>query len=182
MNESPYGNYGEMNYYHDPDREAGLKYRLDGDDVVQATADELRGMTFTSEGKKLFLTENRLMNEQGVQKAIFFLRGAVNKINHLTKYENEFRINEQIKTQVGGFVRELTKNMKAWAPNGEPKVRSPRLVLRALETKMYQSFLRGNEGFEAQITGKNWGVQEVYDYRKKENTTDRIKSFFGGGE
>jgi hypothetical protein len=170
-----------VNYYPEAQREAGLKYRLDGDDVVLATADELRGLTIDENGTRVESTGARLLSEEGVQRAIFFLRGAVNKINHLTKYGNEERINDQMRAQVGGFLRELTKNMKRWAPPGEAKVRNPRLVLRALETKMYQSFLRGNMGFEAELTGKNWSAQEIFDNRRKDTIRGRVSEWFGGG-
>lgn len=179
-----YSDYAQqVNYYAQKQQEAGLKYRLDGDDIISAAADELRGATFDKEGKKIIIPENRLLNELGVQRACFFLRGAVNKVNHLTKYENVERVNEQMRSTMIAFIKELTLNIYNWRPEGKRKITDRRLILHVLETKAYQSYLRGTEGFEAQITGKNWGVTEVYDYSpKSENAQDRIRRFFGGGE
>lgn len=159
---------GVMNYID------GLRYRLSGDDVIEQVVDTLRGGVKTIKGNvKEYHEENRLLNEIGVARAKMLLQGGVNKINHLTKYANENRILQQMKAIMHAWIFELVLNMKRWAPEAEIdergvliskenyKVRNPRLVIQVIENAIYQSMLRGTEGFEAELLSKSMFVQET---------------------
>ena len=179
----------DRNYYDFPQKDAfGLRYRLEGDDVISSVVNILRGgIVKHADGTITYNSDFALMNEEGVARVEFFIRGGVNKINHLTKYKNEQRVMYQMRSLCRGFIIELVENMKRWSPNATvvyenitttttagqiitkverlinpniEKIRNKHLVLQVVENALLQSMLRGNEGFEAEITGKSWVVNE----------------------
>lgn len=179
-------------YYRSPtDIVDGLKYRLEGRDVIESVMDMLNGGVKAQKGSaKVYFEEHRLMNGLGIARVKFFLQSAVNKINHLTKYANEERINRQVKPMIKSFVHELVLNAKRWAPEacmtggvlinrGIPfhKVRNMRLIVQVIENSIYQSMLRGTEGFEAELLSKSWDVHEVVDNPKKQEKTGFLGLF-----
>jgi len=169
MNEE--GNFG---YYNDDQADpGGMRYRLEGDDVISAVVSSLRGglVEDSKTGKVRFNRHYRLMNEEGVARVELFLRSGVNKINHLTKYKNEERVMRQMRSLCKSFLIELVENLKRWAPSARTdngvlinptydKVRNKHLVLQLVENALFQSMQRGQEGFEAELTGKHFVVTE----------------------
>jgi len=187
-------NYSEgMNLYNNRETTVDvIRYRLDGTERISEVIDTLRGgVKSIDNNTKKYSEEYRMMNELGVQRVRMALETGVNKINHLTKYQDEDRIFRQIKSVMKDFVKELTLNMKVWSPestfldgrlknDGFHKVRNKRLIVQQVENALLQSMLRGNEGFEADITGKNFNVSEV---RHQEPVQEQKSSFwnpFGG--
>lgn len=180
-----------VNYYRNQlDYATGLKYRLDGDDVIERAIDTLRGgVRAKHQGKKLYFDEYRLMNEVGIQRARMVLESGVNKINHLTKYTDNDMISRQIKSLIKGWLFEVTLNAKRWSPQAYfddkgmlfnpnfSKVRNKRLIILTVENALFQSMLRGTDGFEASLTSKQFSVQEIQDNRQ---TRSRGRGFFGG--
>lgn len=167
---------GPRNYYKDAtDSVSGLKFRLDGSDVIENVVNTLRGgVKRRSGGKTEYHEEHRLMNDLGIARAKFFLQGSINKVNHLTQYTNEDRILRQIRSLVKSWVFELTANLKIWAPGHDPentppypKVKNKRLVVNVVENAIYQSMLRGKEGFEAKLITKTHNVYEAVGQEKR---------------
>lgn len=93
----------------------GLKYRLDGNDIIKSFVNSLRGISVDARGNKVYNPADRMMNERGVNRIALLLQ-TVNKSTHLTKYENEERVLLQVKEIARSFRKELTKSMKIWAP------------------------------------------------------------------
>lgn len=169
---------------------SGLKYRLDGRDVIKDVCDKLRGgfTTDNQTGERKYNESFRLMNEIGISRAEFFLTTGVNKITHLTKYKNEDRIMLQMKALAKAWIVELAANMKNWAPESEwvevemdvprpdgqlvrmkrpvlwsppgCKVRNKTLVVRLIENALFTSMQRGDAGFEALNTTQSMQVSE----------------------
>lgn len=177
------------NYYRNQlDYATGLKYRLDGEDVLERAIDTLRGgVRQTVNGKKHYFDEYRLMNEVGIQRARMVLEAGVNKINHLTKYTDKEMIFRQIRSLTKAWLFEVTLNCKRWSPeakinNGRlvnpnfSKIRNKRLVIQTIENALLQSMLRGTDGFEASLTSKQFSVQEIQDNRSSSGK----RGFFGG--
>ena len=65
------------------------------------------------------------------------------------------------------FIYEIVLNAKRWAPDGHRKVRNMRLVIQMVENAIYQSLLRGTDGFEASLTAKSHTVSELVDNRNQ---------------
>lgn len=187
-------NYSQgMNLYNPRETTVDvIKYRLDGNERIESVIDTLRGGVLDiKNNKKVYREEFRMMNELGIQRVRMVIESGVNKINHLTNYHDEDRIFRQIKAIMKDFVKELVLNMKMWSPeatfkNGQlindsfSKVRNKRIIVQQVENAILQSMLRGNEGFEADITGKNFNVSEV---RHQEPPQEQKSSFwnpFGG--
>ena len=170
-----------INYYRSAvDTVGGLKYRLDGEDVITRAIDTLRGgVKSKKNGVKTYFTEFRCMNDLGIQRARMVLESGVNKINHLTKYTDQDMIFRQIRSVITAWLFEVTLNVKKWAPNSEfvngqlinptfDKIKNKRLVIQTIENALLQSMLRGTEGFEASLTSKQFSVHELNDNRPKE--------------
>lgn len=171
--QDPYYGYG-MNLYNAPMHQAAdtIKYRLEGEDRLTSVVDTLRGgVREIKNNVKTYNDDQRLMNELGIQRVRMTLEAGVNKINHLTKYKDQDRIFQQIKSIMRDFIMELGLDMKKWAPNAKieqgvlvnplmDKVRNKRLVVQLVENALLQSMLRADAGFEADITGKNFTVSE----------------------
>lgn len=170
-----------LDYYqganHDP---SGIRYRLEGEDVISQAVDTLKGGVIGTNdlGDKVYNDKQRCMNDVGILRARMVLQSGVNKVNHLTKYFNEDRIHGQIKSIVKAWIFEVTLNMKSWAPeafikegklvnSSHSKVRNKRLIIQTIEQALYQSMLRGTAGFEANLTAKSYNVQEINDNRPK---------------
>jgi len=181
----------QANYYKAQlDYANGLKYRLDGEDVIARAIDTLRGgVKDTLNGRKIYYDEHKLMNEVGIQRARMVLEAGVNKINHLTKYSDKEMIYGQIRALVKAWLFEVTLNCKRWAPEARVirgrlvnddfcKIRNKRLVIQTIEQTLLQSSLRGTEGFEASLTSKSFNVQEIQDNRSAGGGGRR--GFFGG--
>lgn len=178
------------NYYRNQlDYATGLKYRLDGEDVIERAIDTLRGgIKNTVNGRKLYFDEYKLMNEVGIQRARMVLEAGVNKINHLTKYTDKEMIFRQIRSLTKAWLFEVTLNCKRWAPEarifnsrlvnpGFSKIKNKRLVIQTVENALLQSMLRGTDGFEAALTSKQFSVQEIQDNRAG---GARKRGWFGG--
>jgi len=179
-------NEQNLNYYHNPyNQDSGLKYRLEADEEVLNVVHELRGGVLSRQGNKIIYNEEfRLVNELGVARIHMLLRSSINKVNHLTKYSGEERVFRQVKSIMRSFIFELTHNLKTWRPfiNDKTclKVNNKSLIIQTIENVILQSSLRATDGFEAELTGKSWNVNELAgDKPIKENN-----SFFGfgGGE
>lgn len=167
------------NYYRNQlDYATGLKYRLDGDDVIERAIDTLRGgVKAKVNGQKKYFDEYKLMNEVGIQRARMVLEAGVNKINHLTKYTDKEMIFRQIRSLTKAWLFEVTLNCKRWSPEARftrdgrlinpdfTKIRNKRLVIQTVENALLQSMLRGTDGFEASLTSKQFSVQEIQDNR-----------------
>lgn len=179
------------NYYRNQlDYATGLKYRLDGDDVIERAIDTLRGgVKQTINARKIYFEEYKLMNEVGIQRARMVLEAGVNKINHLTKYTDKEMIFRQIRSLTKAWLFEVTLNCKRWAPeakivnsrlvnNNFSKIKNKRLVIQTVENALLQSMLRGTDGFEASLTSKQFSVQEIQDHR--EGGRGGKRGFFGG--
>lgn len=179
-----------VNYYQEAQAASdSMLYRLDGKELVQDAVDTLRGgVKSISNGQKEYYEHNRLMNELGIQRVRSILEAHINKNAHLTKYSKEERINVQIKSIMKEFVKTLASNLKRWAPEAEfnkgildnpnhCKVRDKGMVVQQVEKAIYQSMLRGVEGFEALNTRPNLQVQQISDERQQQ----RSGGFFGMG-
>lgn len=184
--------YGR-NYFQQPYQDpAGLKYRIEGDDVIKGVTTILRGGIVKDEktGREVWNETYRLLNEEGVSRVELFLRGGLNKINHLTKYKNEHRILQQMRSMIRAFTIELVLYAKAWAPEAKmvggelvnddiKKVRNKHLVLQVVENAIFQSMQRGEQGFEAENTIKSWNVNELVG-RPPSEDAPRRQGWFGG--
>lgn len=161
------------------DSPGGFKYRLDGREVIREIVETLKGGVKFRKGQSIDYHEGRrLMNDLGIERVRLMVQTGVNKVNHLTKYSNENRIFSQMKAIMRAFIYELVLNAKKWAPPDQYKVRNMRLIIQMVENAIYQSMLRGTEGFEAQLTAKSWGVQEVMDHRIPQKSGGGIFSLF----
>lgn len=169
----------EVNYYRSSmNSVGGLKYRLDGEDVITRAIDTLRGGVRASKGgRKEYFSEFRCMNDLGIQRARMVIESGVNKINHLTKYTDKEMIFRQIRSVIRAWIFEVTLNAKMWAPEAKfvkgrlinddfCKVRNKRLIIQTIENALLQSMLRGTGGFEAELTSKQFSVHELTDNRE----------------
>lgn len=156
----------QQNYYNNllVNQFAGFKERIDGREIVDDLCDELRGVVWVN-GKRVETSEYRMLNEIGIARVRGLLRSVVNKNTHLTKYENNSRVLLQISGAIEGFIVELVCNLRTWSPKGFAKVPNWRLVVQMVEQSMLASMLRGESGFEANLTGKQQqhNVNEVID-------------------
>lgn len=108
----------EVDYYNNQSIDPrGIRYRLDATEVIEETIDRLRGGYTVVSGVKRYKEQQRMMNEEGIACVDFFLRGAVNKISHLTNFANEARVMIQIRELASAFLQELTLCRKVWAPD-----------------------------------------------------------------
>lgn len=199
----------EKNYFPDVEADpAGLRYRLEGDDVIKAVITNLRGGLIKTKDGYVYNEAYRHMNEEGIARVEFFLRGGVNKINHITKYKNEERVMRQMRALARAFTIELTENLKYWAPaarvvqeekvitlnngrqetvmvnrlvnSGIDKVRNKGFVQQVVENALLQSMQRGQEGFEAELTGKSWMVTEQVGGPQRPEDKQRLLSGLTG--
>lgn len=167
---------GGRNYFsHALDNVDGLKYRLDGRDLIRDVEMTLKGGRVDHRGRIEYHPSHRLMNDEGVHAARFMLLSAVNKINHLTKYENEERIRVQLKSLARAWVFQVVRNRKRW------DVQNRVAVVRVVENAMYVSMLRGNAGFEAQLITKSHNVNELVAEQQPQRQRGLISRFLGGG-
>lgn len=184
-----------INYYRSAvDTVGGLKYRLDGEDVISRAIDTLRGGVKSKvNGKKTYYDAFRCMNDLGIQRARMVLESGVNKINHLTKYTDKDMIFRQIRSMVNAWLFEVTFNMKKWSPSSEfdeasgqlinknfDKIKNKRLVIQTIEHALLQSMLRGTDGFEASLTSKQFSVHELNDNRPPKSGGGLFSGMFGG--
>lgn len=173
-----------VNYYRNAlDTASGLKYRLDGEDVITRAIDTLRGGVRSKvNGKKTYFDEFKCMNDLGIQRARMVLEAGVNKINHLTKYSDKEMIFRQIRSLTKAWLFEVTLNSKRWSPEARfsrhdnhlindnySKVRNKRLIIQTIENALLQSMLRGTDGFEASLTSKQFSVHEVKNNSPQNN-------------
>lgn len=166
---------GQKNYFGSAlDSVSGLRYRLDGKDVINDMEITLRGGYVDRRGKILYDETKRIMNDKGIHHARFMLQSAVNKINHLTKYDNEDRIQKQTQMLARAWIFQVVKNRKNW------EVTEPREAVRVIEQTIYESMLRGNDGFEAELITKSHNVNEVVT-PQREQRESVFSRFFGGG-
>lgn len=158
-----------VNYYQGGVVDEGsLRFRVDADDVITKIADELRGGLKTErKGVKTYHEERRMMNEEGVSRVVALFNGIVNKVGHLTKYQNEERVVRQLKSVIKSFIFELILNLKRWAPSGSYKVRNKRVIIQMVENAVHASMLRADGGFEANNLSKIWNVNQIEDYRQQ---------------
>lgn len=167
------------NYFLPPGQQpAGIRYRLEGDDIIQSVIDTLKGGLKEKKGNsRIYYSERELMNNLGVERVRLFLQSAVSKVSHLSKYEGQERINAQMRALMKAFIFELVLNLKVWAPEASfkdgnlinpycDKVKNKRLVVQVVENALYASMLRGSDGFEAELLSKSWMVQEQPDAAK----------------
>ena len=187
---------GMPNFYtQDPLSSDNMRYRLDGNDVIEGVIDIIKGYSHTNNNnEKVYDPNMRMMNDLGIQAVRMSIALCVNKVNHLTKYKDDDMIKRQLRSIFKRWQFDLTKNKKLWAPEtiqvGKEwiiaegkKVRNDGLITQMVENPNLQSSLRGADGFEAQLTGKAYSVQEFHDRRGEEQDSSRSKwipSFFGG--
>lgn len=166
-------------YFHD-----SMRYRLDGMDIIERLVDTLKGGLQgydTTTGEKIYYEENRLMNDAGVHAIKMLLENAINRDNHLTNYRDIVRIHEQlVNTIILPLEFEIALNSKRWAPeayydeNGKlinptfKKIRNKRLIISMVENGVLQSMQRAEKGREADLTAKQYNVQEIKDESKRQ--------------
>lgn len=138
----------------------GFKERIDGLDVIDQVCDELRGVKKDSFGRLQSVPEWCMLNEMGVSRTRMVLKTSVNKITHLTKYENNSRVLTQVRTQIQAYIQELVCSLRKWAPDGKPKVPNWPLVVHLVENALLASMLRGEEGFEAKNLTQQHAIME----------------------
>jgi hypothetical protein len=163
------------NYYaQQSDTASGLKFRIDGKDVNKDIIDRLRGgLIKVANGTLVYNESMRMLSEEGISRAEFFLSCASNKNTHLTKYQNELRISTQIKPLAKAWVTEVVRNRKKWG------VKDPELVVRMVENHMYSSMMRGDGGFEAELTGKNMTMSEIRSINNDQQQMGFFSKLFG---
>lgn len=145
------------NYFQaSQDSVGGLKYRVDPRQEIQEVVDTFMGVQRDKFGR---LLENQktwpLMNEEGIARSLGWLRGMVTKMTHLTKYENEDRINRQIRHYIRSWLYIIVKERKRW------EIKDMVAVLVEVEKLIHESMLRGEKGFEANLTAKQYQVSEL---------------------
>lgn len=144
----PYSDEYDRNYYAAPQIDAeGLRYRLEGHEIVERVVDTLRGGAYEDgNGRKVYRETHRLMNEEGIARVEMFLSGAVNKVVHLTKYKNEDRILRQVLEMARAFLFEQTANMKRWGPWFTASVPREELEEWARKTGVLQQKILEDDG------------------------------------
>ena len=169
------------NYFNSAnDSYMGFRERIDGTEVIVEICNELRGVSFDEHGNLKEYPEYRMLNEKGIARVRALLKSIMNKVNHLTKYENNARVLMQIKSTVSGFLPELVLNLRDWAPEGELKVRNWPLILRMIENGVVASMLRGEGGFEAKNLTQQHSITELVDGRPRPKKG--LFGMFGGQE
>lgn len=187
MNQQP------LNYYQVNNESDSLRYRLDAADLIEQSIDTFKGgVKSINKGVKEYYDSQRLMNDLGIARARMVIESGVNKINHLTKYKDEERVFRQVKSLVRAWIYEVVRNMKTWAPSATlvnnklinpsgDKIRSKHLVIGVVENVLLQSMLRGTDGFEAQLTGKQMQVIESRDFTsERREDSGSMRGWFGG--
>lgn len=157
----------------------GFRERISADEIVQATCDELSGVWYDDNGEKHQSQEFRFLNEVGVNRVRAILKSFVNKITHLTKFENENRVLLQVKSTIQAFIPELVLNLRPWAPKGKDKIPNWPLIVHMLEKQFLASALRGNAGFEALNVTQQHHILESIDTKKKEGLGGLFSKFRG---
>lgn len=158
---------GARDYFQQgPQDPAGLLYRLDGRDVIDAVRDALMGGSRYDQekGEWVYNEENRLMNDEGITRVDFFLRGAVTKITHLTKFESINRILIQMRELGKAFLIELTLNMKRWGPIVTIKKESTQYYNKNVKDEILYIISETEETitFKSKVRNKNL-VQQVVE-------------------
>lgn len=167
------GQYGVLpkNYYAGTvDSLGGLHYRIDANDMIHRVIETLSGKVTLEDGTTIQET-SPLMNNEGIGRCRAFLQGTITKITHLSRYQNEERVNRQLRHYVRVWIYEVVRNMKIWAPENENKIKHPRIVVAEVEKALHESMLRAIGGSEAELTAKSWHVTEAFDRKEREERT-----------
>lgn len=158
----------------------GLKYRLGGEDIIRSMVDMLKGAVRDNYGRVTSYDENlRMMNDKGIYQVEFFVRGAISKITHLTRYINEDRINTHMKEHAKNLAFNITLNVRTW------EIKNKDFVQYMVEKAIYESMLRSNDGFENNNISKSWLVSENIDTNRQMQTGGmfgRLFNWGGGGK
>jgi hypothetical protein len=118
------GSYQPQRYYGTRDIDEGsLRYRIEGDEIVTKLCERARGGFVQVNGEMRPNEQYRLMSEEGIARLDFYLRIAVNKINHLTRYNHTMDIMKQLRPIAKKYLKELTKNSKTWGATLRSQVR-----------------------------------------------------------
>lgn len=161
------------NYYSDQSETAdGLKYRLGGEDIIRTVVNMFRGATYDERGIFKGLDPNKaLMNEIGIYNLEVLFQSCVNKVSSLSNYQNEERINRQIRELFNGFLFDLTLNIKVW------NVKNKDSILMQVEYIIYNNILRANKGFE------NLNISRIHQVLERiggnDEPQEQKKSVFG---
>lgn len=155
------------------DNVSGLMFRIGGEDLIEELEITLKGGKKDKNGNVDLNPRFRMMTDEGVHAARFTLLSHVNKVNHLTRYENEERIMKATRNTINSWIFQVTLNRKRW------KVDNPRAIVRCIEAVINESNQRGASGFEAELITKSHNVSEVVapQMQKRETFLNKI---FGG--
>lgn len=155
IDNNSFGGYGKSYFPNAAGDASGFKFRVDGKDVVQELVDALKGgVSRDNTGRIAYNEEYRLMNDLGVSRAQFYLKGVVNKNTHLSKFKDEERILRQVRALAKEWCVTLAQNRRRW------DVKDPDVVQQLMEQSILTALLRADEGFEAQLSGKSHNVIE----------------------
>lgn len=157
-----------------PDNIGTLKYRADPNEIIRNCMDALEGIE-RDRYLRIVSKSEPLLNHEGLNRIKSFLIGHITKVTHLTWYENEERINRQIKHYLRGTLYIITRNRKSW----DIKLENRTLIVNILEKNLHESMLKSHRGFEAEITGKSWSVNE--NINPGDNVSNQIQPAPGGG-
>lgn len=160
------------NYYADMgDTTDGLKYRLGSDEVLLHITRRLRGARYDENGRFLGYDEKlRLMNERGVFSFEVFVESVVNKITSLSNYENEERVNRQVKPYFKTWAFDIALNAREW------EIRDKDLVQQIAEQVIINNIKRAVGGFE------NLNISRIHQVLERigddDSPRDERKSMF----
>lgn len=175
---TPQEQYSRNYYANQRDVADSLKYRLNNNELIKRIIDQLSGATYDNNGRVNGYDPNlRLLNEKGIYNIRVILEGQISKNTHLTKYANETRINEQMKSILKKIIDTMTLQRKEW------DIKNKDSVLLIIETGILESKLRANEGFENNNVSRSWNVNENIDTtpQAKQSAILPNKSWFGLG-
>lgn len=172
----PSGGYGGRSYFNNYDNVEGLKYRLGAEDSIKDTTEMLKGAVKDRNGRTVSYDERlKMMNDVGIFRVEFIMRGCVGKLTHLTNYSHEDRINTIMKPTARMVAREMARNRRTW------EIKERDVIQIVVEKNMIESMQRGKEGFDNNNVSRNWMVSENIDNMPPPQSKLNPISWFGGG-
>lgn len=166
----------QRNYFQSgTDAVDGLKYRLDAKDIIKEIEDTLKAIDRDSMGKVISEhPEDRVVNEHGIIGAKIWLKSALGKITHLTKFENIEHINKQQRWLAKDWAFQITLHRKLWS------IKNKDALQMMIEKQTYESMLRANDGFENGNISRSYNTHETIDRTPQQSQGWGLGRLFGG--
>lgn len=150
-----------------------LIYRTDSEDVINRITMSFQGYVFDAKKREyVYIPEMRKMNDKGVYGMKYLLDISVNKVTSLTKWHSQDHLDRMARVHFKNFALVLIKHRRDW------EVVDPDLILKPVESLVYQCWLKAIGGFENSNVSASIHVMERRG--EKERTMEYQEDRKGG--